>query len=377
MDESGKTFFAPAGRKPASDVLSEHELIKQSSFFHALVDILPDPMVVLNPERQIVFTNHSYLRLAGASELSRVLGSRPGEALRCVNSMKLDAGCGTAEECRYCGIVQTILESQSSGKTVARECRILANKEDRNDAYDLMITASPFTLDGQVYTITHVKDISDMQRRRALERIFFHDLKNTVCGLKMLVECLKLGKSGDTGKIVSLMDWQSDCIIDEINSQYLLVQAENGELHLNQEEIQSLDMISKTLQSIESYPETKERKVIGDGRNENFRFASDPVLLRRIILNMVKNALEASPANSTITVGCRDGGGEKVFWVHNPGAMRREIQLQVFQRSFSTKGRGRGLGTYGMKLLGEQYLRGKVGFETSEEAGTRFFIHLP
>ena len=45
---------------------------------------------------------------------------------------------------------------------------------------------------------------------------------------------------------------------------------------------------------------------------------------------------------------------------------------------FSTKAnRGRGLGTYGMKLLGETVLGGVVGFTSNWTEGTHFFIELP
>jgi sensor histidine kinase regulating citrate/malate metabolism len=48
----------------------------------------------------------------------------------------------------------------------------------------------------------------------------------------------------------------------------------------------------------------------------------------------------------------------------------------LFRRSFSTKGRGRGIGTYSMKLLGEKYLKGRVWFTSSPNAGTTFFIEV-
>ena len=65
------------------------------------------------------------------------------------------------------------------------------------------------------------------------------------------------------------------------------------------------------------------------------------------------------------------------FSVHNPNPMPRNVQLQVFQRSFSTKGSGRGLGTYSMKLLSERYLGGRVSFESNEESGTVFRARYP
>jgi sensor histidine kinase regulating citrate/malate metabolism len=52
--------------------------------------------------------------------------------------------------------------------------------------------------------------------------------------------------------------------------------------------------------------------------------------------------------------------------------MPDDVQLQVFKRSFSTKGAGRGLGTYSMKLLSEQYLNGRIALISSPQAGTTF-----
>jgi CheY-like chemotaxis protein len=58
--------------------------------------------------------------------------------------------------------------------------------------------------------------------------------------------------------------------------------------------------------------------------------------------------------------------------------MPRDVQLQVFQRSFSTKGEpGRGLGTFSVKLLTGRYLRGSVHFTSSAEHGTVFTVTLP
>jgi len=58
--------------------------------------------------------------------------------------------------------------------------------------------------------------------------------------------------------------------------------------------------------------------------------------------------------------------------------MPHNVQLQIFQRSFSTKAQtGRGIGTYSIKLLGEQYLGGKVEFTSREPDGTAFVLTLP
>jgi len=92
---------------------------------------------------------------------------------------------------------------------------------------------------------------------------------------------------------------------------------------------------------------------------------------------MLRNALEAAPPGGAVSLGFSQDGSSCRFWVHNPGAMPREVRPRVFRRYFSTKGRDRGLGTYSMKLLTEEYLRGEVSFTTEEQAGTCFTVTLP
>jgi signal transduction histidine kinase len=92
---------------------------------------------------------------------------------------------------------------------------------------------------------------------------------------------------------------------------------------------------------------------------------------------MLKNAVEATPAGGIITVGCADRGTDVEFWINNPGEIPRNVQLQMFQRSFTTKGAGRGLGTYSMRLLTERYLGGRVDFTSSPTEGVTFRAVYP
>ena len=103
----------------------------------------------------------------------------------------------------------------------------------------------------------------------------------------------------------------------------------------------------------------------------------DPLRVRQMVHNLVKNALEATPHGEEVRLACTRGWSSIIFSVHNPGCIPRSVQLQIFQRSFSTKGKGRGIGTYSMKLFGERYLQGRVWFFSSEEKGTTFYLSLP
>jgi sensor histidine kinase regulating citrate/malate metabolism len=101
------------------------------------------------------------------------------------------------------------------------------------------------------------------------------------------------------------------------------------------------------------------------------------VLIRRVLGNMVKNALEAVREGDRVSLNCVESRGGPLFSVSNPGVMDKKVKNQIFMRHFSTKGADRGLGTYSIKLLGENYLQGKVWFESGAESGTTFYLWLP
>ncbi len=143
------------------------------------------------------------------------------------------------------------------------------------------------------------------------------------------------------------------------------------------EPVRSREIISAVARSYQNHPTGRDRTIVLDERSVDVVLASDRVLLSRVLGNMVKNALEASDAGQRVTMGCRADDSEAEFWVHNAGVIPREVQFQIFQRSFSTKGVGRGLGTHSIRLLSERYLHGKVSFSSSAEEGTVFRAHYP
>ena len=104
---------------------------------------------------------------------------------------------------------------------------------------------------------------------------------------------------------------------------------------------------------------------------------TDAVQLRRIIENLVKNAVEASEPSDSIRIDLYSGNERVRISVVNPRPIPEDVVDNIFKRSFSTKGEGRGLGTYSSKILCEDYLNGKLTFTTSESEGTEFIIDIP
>lgn len=373
MSSEISSQFAPAERASRTEISLQAHAVLKIPLLEQLFNAVPDIVLIVNPQRQIVFANHNLLEALGLDKLETIIGLRPGEALGCVHAFETAGGCGTSEFCKTCGAVLALLSSLR-GHQMIQECRITLLG---GEALDLQVWATPLNVNGEIFSIFAVKDISHEKRRRVLEHIFFHDLLNVAGGMHGFAALLKDATPAEMGTITDAITRLSARLIEEINAQRELSVAENNELLIHPTEANSRTFLLDILTLYRHHETANARGLELDPQTSTVTFTSDLTLLGRVIGNMVKNALEATAPGETVTLGCNQRGEAIEFWVHNPGYIPRRVQLQVFQRSFSTKGLGRGLGTYSIKLLGERYLKGKVSFTSSPEMGTIFQASFP
>lgn len=370
--------YASADKVKKEDLIRDFRTFESLENVKEIINALPYIASILNPERQIVYSNDRLPELLKANSLEEVLGYRVGEAINCIHTGVSGNGCGTSESCKHCGAVNTILKCQETNLPVKDECRIASEVNGQTINFDMLVMATPFFINEKQYTILSLNDISSEKRRKALERIFFHDVVNTAGTLKGIIEIMKgIEDEKELRKFISLADTISGELVEEITAQRELIAAENNELQLKRDNILSIDLIRDAVVKILYNPIATDRSVIIDRDSSDITFTTDVKLLKRVITNMLKNALEATPKHGKVKIGCYNDDNEITIWVSNPAYMPRDIQLQIFLRSFSTKEKNRGLGTYSMKLLTEKYLGGKISFESTAESGTKFFVKLP
>ncbi|MBF0549824.1 MAG: PAS domain-containing sensor histidine kinase [Deltaproteobacteria bacterium] len=371
------TMFLPPERSSGEDIRRQREKLLEFPLLKTIVDGIPDGVLILNnPTRQIIIANSALLEALGLEHEQDALGKRPGEALGCIHSAEHSSGCGTSESCRHCGAAK-VLNQCRMGRKAADECRIICIFESETKALDLLIWGTPFSFGDQDLILFAVADISHEKRRRVLERIFFHDFLNTAGGLRSLAELLLEEASAELNEIVQPMYEAADILINEIESQRQLVEAENGEMEVNWSQISCAGFLRELAGRCRRMEVAKDRHLRIDSRSPDVEITTDYILLNRVLSNLVKNALESSGPGETVSVGYLMQPDRVEFWVHNQTELPEDIRLQLFKRSFSTKGPGRGLGLYSVRLLTERYLRGKVLFTSSSEEGTIFRINLP
>jgi nitrogen fixation/metabolism regulation signal transduction histidine kinase len=334
---------------------------------------IPAIFLVINQDRQIVYINNGALEFTGLKDVAPAISKRPGELIGCIHSNEEVGGCGTAEACTYCGAVNAVLKCQKTGKKTVMDCRIIVGPD--HTAYDLRVWASPLNIKNEKFIVITIQDIQNEKWRGFLERIFFHDLLNILTPLMGNIELLKSKENNTTDKLIDNIDKIANYIVEEIQTQQIIVNAENDSLIVRPIETNSEQILKEMKKLFQNNNFFKDNNIKIASNSDFIDLSTDIIIIRRILGNMLKNALEASPKNGTITIGCSEKDDKVEFWVHNLGYISKEIQLQIFTRSFSTKGNGRGLGTYSMKLL-SRFLRGDVSFSSSDEKGTIFVLKI-
>jgi signal transduction histidine kinase len=376
MDERACTRFAPAERCSQELLILQSQILALDPMIRLLLDCFPEPAMVLNRQRQIVQANDKLENFTGKKG-KELFGLRPGEALDCLHAGAGCAGCGTSEFCSTCGAVRSILDSQQVGTAQVQECRISLRPSSPVPALDLRVWSSRLEIRGHEFTVFAVRDITDEKRRQVFERTFFHDALNAAGALRGILQIWPSLTGEEATKAGSLARRLSEDLVEELLSGRDLTAAESGSLEVELETFDAAPLLEEICECYRSHRVGLGKEIPPLSVSGETMIRSHRTLLRRVIANLVKNALEASEEGQKVTVGFANPSGP-VISVHNETVMPEETRLQVFQRSFSTKGgTGRGVGTYSVKLLTERYLGGIVDFVTLPGLGTTFRVRLP
>ena len=374
MDGSLYTCFASAERFPQNEIMRQYKLIVANEELVIVMNGVAPMISVLNTNRQIVFVNRTILDLLGSIDIHQALGQRVGELFGCRHAFSVN-GCGTSEHCSVCGAVRTMLTCTWE-HTAVEEC-CLTNDETKS-TLDLRVHSTFINVYGETFILCSIFDISSEKRRDVMERIFFHDIMNTVNGINGVTTALDNANFEEQQMYFTYLKLLLNSMAEQITSHQVLTLAEKNEYQPEQRKLSTIDFLMEEVEKHKQQAIVEGKGIRINTDSEDHLFVSDKTLLSRVLGNMIKNALEAEKNGAVVDVYTyRDTGGYLCFRVHNNCVMSENDKLQIFNRSFSTKGPNRGLGTYSMKFLTEKYLKGKIDFSSNQNEGTIFTVRIP
>ena len=331
--------------------------------------------MILNSNRQIIYVNKDLRREFRMLSEEDFLGLRPGERFGCIRADHGDDGCGSTKFCSVCGLANAVAQSEN-GERAENECHLLVRD---GAALNLGVRTTPFELEGERYIFCVIHDIGETKTKKVLERIFLHDMQNTVGTLYSIRDLIDELSHDELKEIVLE---EAEVLMDELQSYRLMIHAESRDLVVKPEPVELRGLVHGIVGSLKRMQDFLDQPVeldISDGLS----LKTDRVLLERVLKNLIKNGFEAEAGRGTVRVAvcetngsCCPGGGI-LCTVSNPAVMPEEVQRGIFGKSPGNKGGGRGWGTYSVRLLTEAYLRGRVDFRSSEGEGTVFEVRVP
>jgi two-component system OmpR family sensor kinase len=165
---------------------------------------------------------------------------------------------------------------------------------------------------------------------------------------------------------------------------FTLTRADAGQYPLSPHEFYLDELVTDCVHTTRSLAQAK-RITLSCDTAEDLAIWADETLLRRMILNLLDNAIKYSPEGGAVRVACQRSGEEYELTVTDTGpGIPAELQHRVFERFFradkartrSEKDGGAGLGLSIARWIAEAH-QGRLVLSRSDAHGSTFTVVLP
>lgn len=233
--------------------------------------------------------------------------------------------------------------------------------------------------------------VRDISERRALDSLredlmamIYHDLRsplaNIVSSLDILNSILPLEDS-QIKPVFQIAVRSTERMQRLINSLLDIKKLESGQPITNLKPVSVKALINDSVETVEPISSSKHQVIqkILPARIANIE--ADENMLRRVIINILENAIKFSPLEGIIEIGCRREEKMLLIWVKDSGpGIPDEARDRIFNKFTRLQAKqfpkGIGLGLAFCKLAINAH-GGKIWVESASGQGSQFNILLP
>ncbi|MGE6993853.1 ATP-binding protein [Pseudomonas sp. NPDC047961] len=258
----------------------------------------------------------------------------------------------------------------------------------------LQVVKRPMTMpSGACYVVTVAVDMSLRRRMEQMKTEFIstvsHELRTPLTGIRGALGMLVGGVAGhiDEGArpLLDIAHKNSERLVRLINDILDIEKLEAGRLpfHFSRCDVQALT--EQALADLKPYADEYGVRLTltlpaGPLQAEG---NLDPDRFTQVMANLLSNAIKHSPAGGVVSVDLRLHGGSLEIGVQDQGqGIPADFRSRIFERfaqadsSDARKRGGTGLGLAITRSLVQQ-MHGRIGFDSQEGQGTRFWLRLP
>jgi nitrogen fixation/metabolism regulation signal transduction histidine kinase len=217
---------------------------------------------------------------------------------------------------------------------------------------------------------------------RELARRLAHELKNPLFPLQLTVETLEKAREMESPEMDEIFRESTRTLREEIANLRNIVDRFSDFSRMPAPEIQNVDLNralsdAAKLHAAQGENEKRQIKIVLDLTSKAPTVAADPLLLRRVIDNLMLNAMDAMPSGGTLTLRSSVERGFGRFSVSDTGdGLTPEECERLFTPYYTTKKHGTGLGLAIVQSIVSDHC-GRVQVQSEKGKGTTFTVEIP
>ncbi len=326
-----------------------------------------DPIFITDWEGRIMEANREALRLSGFN--AEELRDMSLDQLHQVNWNKVGM---EFEKLRDPDVIsyESVLHKADADKV---PIEVHARRVEFEDADSIQWT---------MHDITERKELDAL--RDDLTSMIYHDLRsplgNIVSSLGLLGSLM--GEDDPAGSILNVATHSTDRIQRLLDSLLDINRLESGQSIAEQSEVRAEDLIKAAANDVAPSAKGRRQTIEINVAGPLPHIWVDSDMIRRVLINLLENAIKYSKADTKIQVGAKKASAAVQFWVQDQGpGVPASDQKRIFEKFARIKAGGHrptGLG------IGLAFCRtaiqahgGIIWIESEEGKGSRFVFTLP
>ncbi len=233
-----------------------------------------------------------------------------------------------------------------------------------------------------MHDITERKELDSL--REDLTSMIYHDLRsplgNIVSSLGLLGGIV--GDDEAAQSVLKVAGHSTNRIQRLVDSLLDINRLESGQSIADQSEARAEDLIKTAVTDVGPSAAGRRQSIQVDIQESLPPIWVDPDMIRRVLINLLENAIKYSKTGTAIEIGARSEPGVVQFWVQDQGpGVPPADQKRIFEKFARVNVSGRRPGGLGIGLAfcrtAVQAHGGRIWIESEEGKGSRFLFTLP
>lgn len=349
-----------------------NQVVEERAKAQALVETITDGVLLLDDRGQLICSNRMALELLGIGRLD------PGMPLP-----------GAVREEAFLPVLGHLLASQED--YLRSEVAVPSRDESYSVVKNFRVISRRFDLatlkkPGRVVVIRDVTAEKEIESaRETFFHMITHDMRAPLASIQGYAQMLGLSapSSPRTEKCLQAIMRSSTRLNGMIEDILNTIKLEKGDMKLRLEDVDAGALCSRVFEVHEPLAARKNISFSSAPPPEKISFRGDPVLLERVLSNLVGNSLKFTPSGGNVRISCRSEASEAseaFFEVLDDGpGIPKEKQAEIFEKYSQLeehKYMGFGLGLAMCRMAVELH-GGRIWVESGEGKGSRFVFTVP